>query len=85
MITLPTGKVGRAYRARVASTGGVAPRGWTILTMRPATLPLGIKFNKRTGQFTGTPLKAGTWRLRLQVTDGLRVKSSLPFVLKVKA
>jgi len=83
--TLPTGKVGRAYRARVASTGGVAPRGWTILTVRPVTLPLGITFNKRTGQFSGTPRKAGTWRLRLQVTDGLRVKSSLPFILKVKA
>ena len=82
---LPTGKVGKAYRARVTSTGGVAPRVWTILSIKRVTLPLGVKFNKLTGQFTGTPRKAGVWRLRLQVTDGLRVKSSLPFILKVKA
>jgi Putative Ig domain len=82
---LPTGKAGRAYRARVTSTGGVFPRVWTILGGRPGTLPPGIKFNSRTGQFTGTPRKAGTWRLRLQVTDGLRVKSAMPVILKVKA
>jgi hypothetical protein len=82
---LPGLKVGKAYRARLSTTGGVAPRTWTILGGKPGTLPPGIKFNKRTGQFTGTPTKAGTWRLRMQAADGFGVKSSLPVILKVKA
>jgi hypothetical protein len=82
---LPLAKVGKAYRARMATTGGVAPRVWTILGGKPGTLPPGITFAKRTGLFSGKPTKAGTWRLRLQVTDGLGVKSSIPVILKVKA
>jgi hypothetical protein len=82
---LPGLKVGKAYRARLSTTGGVVPRTWAILGGKPGTLPPGIKFNKRTGEFTGKPTKAGTWRLRMQVTDALGVKSSQPVILKVKA
>jgi hypothetical protein len=84
-LPLPAGKVGKTYRARVSTTGGVAPRTWAIIGGRPGTLPPGIKFSKRTGQFSGTPTKAGTWRLRLQATDGLGVKGAIPVILKVKA
>jgi hypothetical protein len=82
---LPTLKVGKKAKVRLGATGGVTPRTWTILGGRPGTLPPGIKFSKRTGQFSGTPTKAGTWRFRMQVTDALGVHSSMPIVLKVVA
>jgi Putative Ig domain len=80
---LPAAKVGRKYIGRLNATGGVGPFKWTILGGRPGSLPPGIKLNAKTGQLSGTPTKAGTYRLQLQVTDKLGVKSAAPFVLKV--
>lgn len=82
---LPAAKVGRAYRARLAASGGVGPLRWNILGGRPGVLPAGIKFNARTGSFSGTPRKAGVYRLRMQVVDKLGIKSAIGIVLKVKA
>lgn len=80
---LPTLKVGKKFRARLVATGGVAPKTWAIIGGRPGTLPPGITFSARTGVFSGTPTKAGTWRLRMQVTDGSGAHLSVPVVLKV--
>jgi len=80
---LPTLKVGKKYNARLTAEGGIAPRTWTILGGRPGTLPPGIKFNTRTGVFSGTPRKAGTWRLRMQVSDASGAHASIAILLKV--
>ncbi len=80
---LRTAKVGAAYRDRFTAVGGVGPFKWTILGGRPGSLPPGVKLNAKTGALSGTPTKAGTYRLRLQVTDTFGVKSSAAFVLKV--
>jgi len=80
---LPTAKVGSSYNARFTVTGGVSPRTWTILGGRPGLLPKGLKLNARTGQITGTPTQAGTFRLRVQAADKLSAHSSVGFVLKV--
>jgi hypothetical protein len=80
---LPTLKVGKKYSARLTASGGVAPRTWAILGGRPGTLPPGIKFNKRTGVFSGTPTKAGTWRLRMQATDATGAHAAVGILLKV--
>jgi hypothetical protein len=82
---LPAAKVGSAYRATLRATGGVTPRTWRILGGRPGLLPTGLRLNARTGQITGTPRQAGTFHLRIQVTDKLRAHSALGFVLKVSA
>jgi hypothetical protein len=82
---LPAAKVGSLYRAKLGATGGVAPLKWNILGGKPGLLPAGIKFNARTGAFSGTPTKAGVYRLRMQVVDKLGVKSALGIILKVKA
>lgn len=78
-------KVGSPYRATLRATGGVTPRSWRILGGRPGLLPKGLKLNPRTGQITGTPRQAGTFRLRIQVADKLGAHSALGFVLKVAA
>ena len=78
---LPAAKVGRPYRATLRATGGFAPRKWRLI----GALPRGLKLNTRTGQITGAPTHAGTFRLRATVTDKLGVHSSTGLVLKVVA
>jgi Putative Ig domain len=75
--------VGRKYAFRLKSTGGVRPRTWVILGGRPGILPKGLKLNAKTGEISGTPTQAGTFRLRIQVTDKLGAHSAVGFVLKV--
>ncbi len=82
---LPAAKVGKRYNAKLKATGGVGPLKWNILGGNPGLLPAGIKFNARTGAFTGTPKKAGIYRLRMQVVDKLGVKSAIGILLKVSA
>jgi putative Ig domain-containing protein len=82
---LPAAKVGSVYRAKLGATGGVGPLKWNILGGKPGFLPAGIKFNAKTGAFSGTPTKAGVYRLRMQVVDKLGIKSAIGIVLKVKA
>jgi len=67
---LKPGKVGKLYRSRVASTGGVLPKAWKITAGK---LPKGVKFDRKLGLLSGTPTKAGRYRLTFQVTDGLKV------------
>ena len=69
-VLLKAGKVGKLYRARVTSTGGVLPKAW-----KPAggQLPNGVRFDKKLGLLLGTPKKEGRYRVTFQVTDGLRV------------
>jgi putative Ig domain-containing protein len=84
-LPLKAAKVGAAYRGRFRATGGVLPRKWIILGGNPGFLPPGMKLNRKTGALTGTPTKAGVYRLRLQVVDNLGAKSSAGFILKVVA
>ena len=69
-LALRPGKVGRLYRAKVASTGGVLPRKWKIVK---GPLPKGIRFDPTLGILSGTPTKPGRYRVTFQVTDGLKV------------
>jgi large repetitive protein len=69
-LALRPGKVGRLYRAKVASTGGLLPRKWKILK---GPLPKGVRFDRVLGILSGTPTKAGRYRVTFQVTDGLKV------------
>jgi hypothetical protein len=82
---LKAAKVGKKYTARLVASGGARPFKWVLLGGRPGILPPGIKLNARTGVLSGTPTKAGTYRLRFQVTDKFGIKSSAGLVLKVTA
>jgi Putative Ig domain len=82
---LPAAKLGKAYKAKFRVTGGVSPRVWNFLGGRPGLLPTGIKLNRKTGELSGTPTKAGTWYLRMQVVDKLGAKASISYLVKVSA
>ena len=79
---LPTARVGRRYRAAVAVLGGVAPRAWKILR---GSVPAGIRLDRATGVLGGTPQRAATFRVWLQVTDGLGATSTGTYTLKVRS
>jgi hypothetical protein len=50
--SLPSGKVGVAYSASLAATGGTTPYSWTLTS---GTLPANLQLNAATGAVTGTP------------------------------
>lgn len=80
---LKAAKVGTAYRGRFRAAGGVLPRRWIILGGKPGFLPPGMKLDRKTGALSGTPTKAGVYRLRMQVVDKLGAKSAAGFILRV--
>jgi large repetitive protein len=82
---LPAAKVGKAYKAKFLTKGGVLALQWNFLGGRPGFLPTGLKLNRKTGQLSGTPRKAGTYYLRMQVVDKLGAKAAISYVLKVSA
>jgi Putative Ig domain len=78
---LRAGKVGVAYHGRLIAQGGVAPKHWRVIHGR---LPVGIRLNAATGALSGTPTKAGTFRITVRVRDELGAISTSTLVLKVK-
>jgi hypothetical protein len=76
---LRAGKVRSRYSVRLSTTGGVGPFTWVRLTGK---LPAGMTLS-RTGQLSGKPRKAGTYRFRLQAADALGIKASAGFVLRI--
>ncbi len=75
---LPGATAGAKYNVLVAKTGGARPFKWTITGP-----PQGLKLNARTGQLSGAPRKAGTYRLKIKVADALGAVSTRTYVLKV--
>ena len=69
-LLLRPGKVGKLYRARVASTGGVLPKSWKLAG---GQLPKGVRFDRKLGLLLGTPQKDGRYHVTFQVADGLKV------------
>ena len=64
--SLPGGKVGTAYSANLAATGGTAPYKWSLIG---GTLPQNLSLSS-SGSITGTPTTAGSFSgLTFQVTD----------------
>jgi hypothetical protein len=80
-LALKTARVGRLYSATVKTLGGVAPVKWKILGGK---LPIGIRFAKKLGEFSGTARHAGRYRVSVQATDALGVTAKKTFVLLVK-
>ena len=64
--TLPSGTQNSSYGAMLASTGGVTPYAWSILS---GSLPRGLSLNSSTGAITGTPSGGGLSTFTVQVTD----------------
>ena len=75
-------KVGRAYRQKVVTTGGVIPK---VLKVTRGPLPRGIRFDRRLGVLSGTPRKPGTYRITFLAMDALKAQSTKTLKLVVTA
>ncbi len=62
--SLPAGTIKQPYSAIVTATGGTTPYSWSA-----TGLPAGLNLNSATGVLSGTPTKAGTYNVRVKVTD----------------
>lgn len=79
---LAPGKVGKAYAARLISSGGVRPTSWNIAR---GALPSGLRLDRATGRITGSPRVAGTSRVTIRAWDRLGVAAMRTFSLVVRA
>ena len=79
---LRPGKVGRLYRAKVATLGGVLPKSVRLVK---GPLPRGIRYDRTLGVLSGTPTKPGRYRLTFEARDGLKVVSKRTLALEVLA
>jgi hypothetical protein len=73
-------KVGRLYRAKLKALGGVLPKTWRVKSGR---FPQGIRLDRALGVISGTPRKAGRYRITVEVVDALKVKSTKTLLLVV--
>lgn len=78
---LRAARVGRVYTAALRAAGGVSPKLWKL---RSGRLPRGIRLAPTLGRFIGTPKEAGSYRVTVEVRDGLG-KAAKSFTIVVGA
>jgi large repetitive protein len=71
---------GSAYRAKLATSGGVKPLKWKLHGKPPA----GLRFSPRLGTFAGKPKKAGLYHVTVEARDALGGKSKKKLALSVR-
>ena len=77
--TLPNGVVGEAYSASLGASGGQSPYTWAVAS---GSLPTGLTLAS-TGLLSGTPTKAGTSTVTLEVTDAAGTSATEAFSIVV--
>jgi Putative Ig domain len=78
---LRPGTVGRFFTRKVVTVGGVGP---TTTRIKRGPLPAGIFFDRTTGILAGTPKRAGTWKVVVEIVDVLGVKATATVLLVVR-
>jgi hypothetical protein len=66
--SLPRGRAGRSYTARLIGRSGKKPFTWSLAA---GSLPSGVTLDSTAGRITGTPVSQGDTSLTFQVTDSL--------------
>ena len=80
-LRLKAARLGRSYRTRIATVGGVRPLTWKLT----GKLPPGLRFAKNLGELLGTPRRTGTFRVKVAARDALGAKAQRALVLVVKS
>jgi aldose sugar dehydrogenase len=79
--SLPTGRVGRSYSARLVGRSGKKPFTWSLSA---GSLPSGLSLDATTGRITGIPAAVGDTNLTFQVTDTLGGVTQKALTLSIK-
>jgi hypothetical protein len=77
--SLPDAIAGVRYQARLESTGGVAPKGWSVTG---GSLPAGIALGSD-GSLTGVTSASGTYRFSVAVVDAVSQVAETSLTLRV--
>lgn len=78
---LAQAKVGKDYRARIATSGGVLPL--KRLKVVSGKFPIGIRLDRTLGALVGKPRIAGTFTITIEALDSLGAVAKQTLVLKV--
>jgi hypothetical protein len=79
--TLPVGKLGRRYSAKIPVSGKDARTAQFAVS---GHIPPGLDLDETTGRLTGTLLKAGTYRLRVYAFSANGAPISKLFAIRVR-
>jgi subtilisin family serine protease len=79
--SLPAGRAGQPYRARLRGAGGRTPFAWTVAA---GALPAGLVLDPATGEITGTPAAPGTTSPTVQVTDALGASATRVLAIEIR-
>ncbi|MGH7853698.1 MAG: PQQ-dependent sugar dehydrogenase, partial [Candidatus Binatia bacterium] len=79
--SLPSGRVGRRYKARLKAKAGRKPYSWCLIA---GSLPAGLTFDSTTASITGTPLAIGDASLTFRVTDPMGGVAQKPLPLLIR-
>jgi Putative Ig domain len=77
---LRAARAGHAYRFRLAATGGVEGKTWSLAG---GTLPRRLRLSTA-GTLSGTPAGAGSFRFTLRIRDALGATATKTLVLNVR-
>ena len=78
----PAATVGKAYRFRLASRGGVGSRAWALARGK---LPRGLRLDRRSATVSGIPRAPGRYPITFKLSDALGVVSTRTLTLVVRA
>jgi len=77
---VPSGEVGRSFKLELAAGGGKPGYTWSVDTSK---LPSGLSFDPATGILSGRPTVAGSYPLKVTVTDTLGFTNAVDLELAV--
>lgn len=71
--------IGEDYEETIVAHGGHPPYKWKAIS----TLPPGLRLNSKTGIISGSPKQAGTYELKIQVSDSHKNIATTNFEIQV--